>query len=348
MDRGRRLAGRDREADPAHEGLDRGALPGHEARDHRVQLGQRRRREQRARPGRGPGHLRPRRASISPRAGWRPPTTRASRTRSCSTSTTTASAARWRATPSARPRATSTRWAPTRSATGTPSTCCSSTSTRPRARSAWRWRAGLTQTAALFGFDGANRLRAMGSATPAGGGLNLTLAARSATLAVVTLGTPTPPVPTRFYTLTPCRVLDTRTGSGPALAAGAERVVTLGGGPCGVPTSAKAVSANLTVTQPTTAGNLVLFPTGTTPGHLDPQLRWPARPAATTPSCRLSNAGRGVDPLQPGERLGPRDPRRERLLPVAACRARPSAAACPQISHDPPSPGGEPRRRPRD
>ena len=125
---------------------------------------------------------------------------------------------------------------------------------------------GLTQTAALFGFDETNRLRAVGSPTPTAGGLNLTLAARSATLAVVALGTPAPQVPTRFYTLNPCRVLDTRTGSAPALAAGVDRMVTVGGGPCGVSASAKAISANLTVTQPTTAGNLVIFPTGTAPG----------------------------------------------------------------------------------
>ena len=126
---------------------------------------------------------------------------------------------------------------------------------------------GLTQTAALYGFDGATRLHAVGSAAPVGGALNLSLGARSATLAVVTLGTPTPPGPTRFYTLSPCRVLDTRTPSGgPALAASNERMVTLGGGACGVPASAKAVSVNLTVTEPTTAGNLVVFPTGTTPG----------------------------------------------------------------------------------
>jgi hypothetical protein len=126
---------------------------------------------------------------------------------------------------------------------------------------------GLTQTAALYGFDGTNRLRALGSSTPAGGALNLTLAARSATLAVVTLGTATPPGPTRFYTLTPCRVLDTRTPTGgPALVANSEQMVTLGGGACGVPVAAKAVSANLTVTEATAAGNLVAFPTGATPG----------------------------------------------------------------------------------
>ena len=52
---------------------------------------------------------------------------------------------------------------------------------------------GLTQTAALYGFDGATRLHAKGSAAPVAGALNLSLGARSATLAVVTLGTPTPP-----------------------------------------------------------------------------------------------------------------------------------------------------------
>jgi len=124
---------------------------------------------------------------------------------------------------------------------------------------------GLTQPAALYGFDGTNRLRLIGSTVPAAGALNLTLAARSATLAVVPLGTATPPVATRFFTVSPCRVLDTRSpASGPALAASTERAVTVGGS-CGVPPTAKAVSANLTVTQPTTAGNLALFPTGAVP-----------------------------------------------------------------------------------
>jgi hypothetical protein len=124
---------------------------------------------------------------------------------------------------------------------------------------------GLTQTAALYGFDAANRLRATGAAAPAAGALDLTLPARSATLAVVPLGTPPPSVPTRFYTLTPCRVLDTRNpATGPALAASTERVVPVGGS-CGVPATARAVSVNLTVTQPGAAGNLALFPAGAAP-----------------------------------------------------------------------------------
>jgi hypothetical protein len=81
-----------------------------------------------------------------------------------------------------------------------------------------------------------------------------------------TLGTPNN---ASFYTLTPCRVLDTREASGsPALIAGATRVFTVvgqGAGQCQVPPTAKAVSVNVTVTQPTSPGYLTLFPGGTPP-----------------------------------------------------------------------------------
>jgi hypothetical protein len=74
------------------------------------------------------------------------------------------------------------------------------------------------------------------------------------------------PSPTDFYTLTPCRLLDTReptgTFGGPALVAGADRVFPLFE-QCGIPTNARAVSVNLTVTGSTTQGNLRLFPAGT-------------------------------------------------------------------------------------
>lgn len=71
-----------------------------------------------------------------------------------------------------------------------------------------------------------------------------------------------------FYTLTPCRVLDTREVSGaPALIAGTVRAFTVAGqgpGQCQVPLTAKAISANVTVTQPTSPGYLTLFPGGGT------------------------------------------------------------------------------------
>ena len=71
-----------------------------------------------------------------------------------------------------------------------------------------------------------------------------------------------------FYTVTPCRLVDTRGGSvpigGPALAAGEERTFVLVG-KCDLPPEAAAVSMNFTVTQPTAAGGLTLFPGGTAP-----------------------------------------------------------------------------------
>jgi hypothetical protein len=76
----------------------------------------------------------------------------------------------------------------------------------------------------------------------------------------------TPPVGALFYTVPPCRAVDTRnpTGpyGGPAMAANSDRTFALGG-QCGIPTTAKAVSLNLTVTQPSAAGTLRLYPGGT-------------------------------------------------------------------------------------
>ncbi|HEY6552255.1 MAG TPA: DUF11 domain-containing protein, partial [Vicinamibacteria bacterium] len=65
-----------------------------------------------------------------------------------------------------------------------------------------------------------------------------------------------------FYTLPPCRVLDTRGLDGPFLLAATTRTFNLRD-LCGLPANAIAVSYNLTVTQPNVAGNLRLFPGGT-------------------------------------------------------------------------------------
>jgi hypothetical protein len=70
---------------------------------------------------------------------------------------------------------------------------------------------------------------------------------------------------TSFYTLTPCRILDTRDPAGPfggpALSAGVVRTFTIPG-QCSVPASAKSISVNATITQPTAQGHVVLFPGG--------------------------------------------------------------------------------------
>jgi Calx-beta domain len=71
---------------------------------------------------------------------------------------------------------------------------------------------------------------------------------------------------TSFFTLAPCRVIDTRlpTGplGGPALVAGADRVFPVAG-TCGIPTTAQAISVNVAVTQATAPGNIRLHPGGT-------------------------------------------------------------------------------------
>jgi len=72
--------------------------------------------------------------------------------------------------------------------------------------------------------------------------------------------------PFSFFPLTPCRVIDTRNPAGPtggpALAANASRSFPVLGN-CAVPTDAKAVAFNITVTQPTDFGDLRVYPQGT-------------------------------------------------------------------------------------
>ena len=67
-----------------------------------------------------------------------------------------------------------------------------------------------------------------------------------------------------FYTLPPCRVLDTRnpTGplAGPSLQPGATRTFDVAASLCGIPVTAKAISVNLAVTGPVGPGYLTLYP----------------------------------------------------------------------------------------
>lgn len=76
-----------------------------------------------------------------------------------------------------------------------------------------------------------------------------------------------PVTPRVFYTVPPCRVLDTRDPAGPyggpALSAGSVRVFTIVGR-CNVSPTAKALSLNATVVQSTTSGYLTLYPGGST------------------------------------------------------------------------------------
>ncbi len=60
-----------------------------------------------------------------------------------------------------------------------------------------------------------------------------------------------------FYTLPPCRLVDTRLGQGPALASGVKRAF-LAHGVCGIPATARAIAANITVVQPAAGGYLAV------------------------------------------------------------------------------------------
>ena len=73
--------------------------------------------------------------------------------------------------------------------------------------------------------------------------------------------------PFQYYPLTPCRVVDTRgavsTNGGPVFGTNSTRNFQMRGF-CGVPTSAKAVSLNVTVTQATQPSYLTVWPSGLT------------------------------------------------------------------------------------
>jgi len=69
-----------------------------------------------------------------------------------------------------------------------------------------------------------------------------------------------------FWTVTPCRVIDTRWANslvgGPSLQSGQSRVFPAPDWHCGVGPTASALALNVTVTNPSAAGFLTLFPAG--------------------------------------------------------------------------------------
>jgi hypothetical protein len=71
------------------------------------------------------------------------------------------------------------------------------------------------------------------------------------------------PAPTALYTLTPCRVFNTRDANGPlggpVLGPLAERTFDVDG-TCGIPSNAVALVVNLTVFDPVALGNLSVYP----------------------------------------------------------------------------------------
>jgi hypothetical protein len=91
---------------------------------------------------------------------------------------------------------------------------------------------------------------------------------------------PAPPPPADFYTVTPCRLVDTRNtagpAGGPALYPGATRTFPLTAGACGVPYTATAVSVNVTVVGATARGYLTLYRGDTTSPPLTSNINFSA------------------------------------------------------------------------
>jgi autotransporter-associated beta strand protein len=104
-----------------------------------------------------------------------------------------------------------------------------------------------------------------------------------------------------FYTVPPCRILDTRNLNGPlggpALAPNSVRVFPIVG-TCQIPSSATAVSFNVTITAPQSAGDLRLFPGGSTPPLASTINFRPGQTRANNANLRLACDGSGTVAVQ--------------------------------------------------
>jgi len=100
-----------------------------------------------------------------------------------------------------------------------------------------------------------------------------------------------------FHTLAPCRVLDTRNPNGPLggppLAGLSQRTFALTG-TCGVPLTAKSVSANVTITLPASDGDLRFYP-GNAPVPLASTINFrPGQTRANNAILLLASDGTGA------------------------------------------------------
>ncbi len=104
--------------------------------------------------------------------------------------------------------------------------------------------------------------------------------------------------PSSLYTLTPCRLLDTRV-TGPALqpAGPADRRFVLAGS-CGVVAGAVAVSANVTVTNVTAGGVLSIYPGDGAPAGTNTVAFSPGKTRANNAMITLSSDGSGAIKVQ--------------------------------------------------
>jgi hypothetical protein len=114
--------------------------------------------------------------------------------------------------------------------------------------------------------------------------------------------------PTAFYTLTPCRLLDTRLPAnqtppgpygGPNLFRSSERVLVVTGR-CGIPATARAVAVNVTVVAPPGAGFVTLYPGDASPPPTSSVNFTAGQVRANNAVMMLSSSGSGALALRSG------------------------------------------------
>jgi hypothetical protein len=101
----------------------------------------------------------------------------------------------------------------------------------------------------------------------------------------------------RFYTLAPCRLVDTRSGGapygGPALPANTERLVPVFGR-CGIPATAKAISVNAAIVLAGASGNLSLYPGDLGPPASSSMNFGPGQTRANNAVVKVAGSGAGT------------------------------------------------------
>jgi hypothetical protein len=111
--------------------------------------------------------------------------------------------------------------------------------------------------------------------------------------------------PLPFVAIDPCRMLDTRITGGP-IASGTSRTVMLTGAPCGIPSSAAAVSANFVVFDilgTLTNGVLVIYPAGS-PGTSQALVNWSPSSGQIDNASAVPLGTAGAITVQPNQGAG--------------------------------------------
>lgn len=155
-----------------------------------------------------------------------------------------------------RPAVTSQIVAPAQVYAGQPVFLTGQASGQPALSYSWQVLQGGAQ---LQSVSGQNLLWSTAGLAPGTYALQLTVTNASGTVTASVPLVVLAAASSHFYTVTPCRALDTRRVGAPLLSGAAPRVFPIAG-LCGVPPTARAVAFNVTAVNPTNGGFISVFP----------------------------------------------------------------------------------------